>query len=39
MREASHVTQDAFGQVASAAGSRANVTATVIVVHMGVSAP
>ena len=39
MREAAHVAQDAFGQVARAADRRADVTVPVVVIHMGVGGP
>jgi hypothetical protein len=39
MREAAHVTQDAFCQVARAADRRPDVTTPVIVINMGVGGP
>jgi len=39
MREAPHVAQDALGQVARTTDRSADVTAPVIVIHVGVSAP
>jgi len=39
MREAPHVAQDAFGQVARAADCSSDVTATMIVIHVGVGSP
>jgi len=39
LREAPHVAQDAFGQVARAADRRSDVTAPVIVIHVGVGRP
>jgi hypothetical protein len=39
LREALYVAQDAFGQVARAANCSADVTALVIVIHMGIGGP
>jgi hypothetical protein len=39
LREAPHVPQDAFGQIARATDRRANAISTVLVIHMGVGEP
>ena len=39
MREAPHMAQDAFGQVARTTDRRSDVAAPVIMIHMGIGGP